>query len=338
MKISTYRFAMAVAMVVLLPAALAAQVRIVQTNSRDGSVHIIDPENGNVVARIDGMPINHGVAIAPDQSRIYVSSEGDEALYVVDAATMRIVRSVPLSARPHNISIAPDGRKVYVAIIVPPGAMNIVDTETFEVKEVPNPGGIHNIYVTPDGSHVITGSIGGRRLTVYDTATDEEVWAWEGNPIRPMAISTKPDGSTDKIFVQISLHHGFVVLDWDTRQEVARITQPDIPEDEREPGPYNNAPAHGLGVSPDGRTVWSTSRMNSRVYVYSLPELELVAEVETGTDPDWVTFTPDGKYAAVSNAIDNNVSIIDMATYTETARVAVGEAPKRNAAITLNNE
>ena len=284
------------------------------------------------------MPINHGVAIAPDQSRIYVSSEGDEALYVVDADTMRIVNSVPLSARPNNISITPDGRKVYVGIIVPPGAMNVVDTETFEVKEVPNPGGIHNIYVTPDGSHVITGSIGGRRLTVYDTATDEEVWAWEGNPIRPMAISAKPDGSTDKIFVQISLHHGFVVLDWDTRQEVARITQPDIPEDEREPGPYNNAPAHGIGVSPDGRTVWSTSRMNSRVYVYSLPELELVAEVQTGTDPDWVTFTPDGKYAAVSNAIDNNVSIIDMATYTETARVPVGESPKRNAVITLNNE
>ncbi len=337
MKISKHRW-MPAALLVLLPAALFGQARIVQTNSRDGSVHIINPENGQVTARIDGIPINHGVAIAPDQSRIYLSSEADEALYVVDAATMEIERSVPLTDRPHNISVTPDGSKVYVGIIVQPGAVNVVDTETFEVKEIPHPGGIHNIYVTPDGKNVIAGSIGGRRLTVYDTATDEEVWTWEGNPIRPMAISTNPDGSTDKIFVQISLHHGFVVLDWDTRTEVARITQPDVPEDEREPGPYNNAPAHGLGVSPDQTTVWSTSRMNSHVYVYSLPDLELVASVRTGRDPDWVTFTPDGRYAAVSNAIDNNVSIIDMETYIEFARVPVGESPKRNAVIMLEEE
>lgn len=338
MKVSTHRFVMAAVLAAMLPVTLVAQARIVQTNSRDGSVHIIDPENGQIVARIDGIPINHGVAVSPDQSRIYVSSEGDEALYVVDAETMDIIRSVPLSARPNNIAITPDGRKVYVGIIVPPGAMNVVDTETFQVTEVPNPGGIHNLYVTPDGSHVITGSIGGRRMTVYDTATNKEVWAWEGGPIRPMAISAKPDGSTDKIFIQISEHHGFVVLDWDTRKEVARITQPDVPEDEREPGPYNGAPAHGIGVAPDGRTVWSTSRMNSHVYVYSLPDLELVASVRTGRDPDWVAFTPDGKYAAVSNAIDNNVSIIDTETYVETARVPVGESPKRNTVITLGDE
>jgi YVTN family beta-propeller protein len=268
-----------------------------------------------VVDQIDGIPINHGVAVSPDQSRIYLSSEGDEALYVVDTSTMETIRTVELSARPHNISITPDGSKVYVGIIVQPGAINVVDTETFQVKEIPHPGGIHNIYVTP------------------------EVWAWEGHPIRPVAMSTKADGSTDKLYVEISLHHGFVVVDFDTHEEVARVTLPDIPEDEREPGPYNSAPAHGIGVSPDGATVWATSRMNSHVYVYSTyPDLQLLAGIPTGVDPDWVTFTPDGKYAAVSNAIDNNVSIIDMETYQETARVPVGESPKRNAVIRLGDE
>ena len=331
MKVSVNRCLVLVAFVVLLPSALAAQsAHIVQTNSRDGSVHIINPENGQVVDRIDGVPINHGVAVAPDQSRIYLSSEGEEALYVVDAHSMEILRTVPLSARPHNISITPDGRKVYAGIIAQPGAVNVVDTETFEVKVIDHPGGIHNIYVTPDGRNVIAGSIAGRRMTVYDTATDEEVWAWEGEPIRPMAIGTNPDGSTDKVYVQVSLHHGFVVVDWDTREEVARITQPDVPEDEREPGLYNSAPVYGLGVSPHGRTLWSTSRMNSHVYVNSIPELELIASVRTGRDPDWVTFTPDSKWAAVSNAIDNNVSIINMETFVEHARVPVGESPKRN--------
>src|SRR5690606_24861398 len=110
-------------------------------------------------------------------------------------------------------------------------------------------------------------SIGGDRLTAYDTRTDEEAWAWEGESIRPMAISNNADGSTDKVYIQVSGHHGFVVFDWDTRAEVARVTLPEVPEEERYLGEegtvlgrYNGAPAHGIGVSPDGRTVWSTSR------------------------------------------------------------------------------
>jgi len=312
-----------------------AQVRVLQTNSRDGSVHVIDPATASVVGRIDGIPINHGVAASADGTRIYVSSEGDQKLYVVDAKTMETIRSVELSARPNNIALTPDGSKVYVGIIVPPGAIDVVDTETFDVKVIPHDGGIHNIYVTPDGSHVVAGSIAGNKLTVIDTSTDEVAWTWEGNPIRPAAISAKADGSTDKIYVQISGHHGFVVVDWDSHEEVARVTLPSIPEEDRAPGTYNGAPAHGIGVAPDG-TIWSTSRMNAHVYVYSpYPALELLAGVPVGDDPDWVTFTPDGTRAFVANAISNDVSVIDMKTYEEVARIPVGESPKRNTVIRM---
>ena len=324
--------------VTLAPLASAvAQVRVLQTNSRGGSVHVIDPESHQVVGEIEGIPVNHGVAAAPDGSRIYVSSEADEALKVVDAGTFEIIKSIPLSARPHNISVTPDGSKVYVGIIAQPGAVNVIDTATLEnIKTIPMPGGIHNIYVTPDGRNVVAGSIAGRRMTVLDTATDEEVWAWEGNPIRPMTISKNADGSTDKLYVQISLHHGFVVLDWDTRTEVARVTLPDIPEEDRAPGTYNGAPSHGIGVSPDGQTIWATSRMNSHVYVYSAyPDLELLASIPVGTDPDWVTFTPDSELAYVANAISNDVSVIDVESLEEVARIPVGEAPKRNTVIVM---
>jgi YVTN family beta-propeller protein len=151
-----------------------------------------------------------------------------------------------------------------------------------------------------------------------------------------MTISTKPDGSTDKLFIQVSGHHGFVVFDWETRKEVARITQPDVPPEQRYDSTYNGAPAHGIGVSPDGKSVWSTSRMNSHVYVYSVPGLELLAGVPTGTDPDWVTFTPDSKFAYVANAVSNTVSVIDTETFREVTQITVGEAPKRNGIIRLS--
>jgi YVTN family beta-propeller protein len=314
-----------------------AQVRVMQTNSTDTMVHLIDPATNAIVGAIEGIPVAHGVVAAPDGSRIYVSGEAETALKVVDARTLRVVKTIPLSARPNNLAITPDGKKVYVGIIAAPGAIDVIDTETLEnVKKIDVPGGIHNIYVTPDGKNVVAGSPGGRRVTVLDTSTDTEVWAWEGEAIRPMTISTKADGSTDKLFIQVSGHHGFVVLDWDSRKEVARITQPDVPPEQRYDSTYNGAPAHGIGVAPDGKTLWSTSRMNSHVYVYSLPDLKLLGGVPTGTDPDWITFTPDSKRAYVANAVSNTVSVIDMEKLQEVTQVPVGKGPKRNGIIRLS--
>jgi YVTN family beta-propeller protein len=336
----------AIALTLAASADASAQLRVLQTNSRGGSVHVIDPATQSVVGEIDGVPVNHGVVASADGSRIYVSSEAQSAVMVIDTRSMEIIATIPLSARPNNIALTPDGRKLYVGIIARPGAVDVIDTQRLEnVRTIPHPGGIHNIYVTPDGKYAVAGTISGDRMTVYDTSTDEEAWAWEGESIRPMAISTKPDGSTDKIYIQVTGHHGFVVLDFDTRREVARVTLPEIPEDQRYAsemsalGLYNGAPAHGIGVSPDGRTVWSTSRMNSQIYVYSAyPELKLLAGIPVGTDPDWVTFTPDNRFAYVANAADNSVTAIDMRTYQPVATIPVGDTPKRNTVIRLPHE
>lgn len=327
----------AVLLACLAMAETQAQIRVLQTNSTDTMVHLIDPATNAIVGEIRGIPVAHGVAAAPNGSRIYVSGEAETALKVIDARTLAVIKTIPLSARPNNISITPDGKKVYVGIIAPPGAIDVIDTVTLEkVKTIDVPGGIHNIYVTPDGKNVVAGSIAGRRLTVLDTSSDTEVWAWEGEAIRPMTMSTKADGSTDRLFVQVSGHHGFVVLDWDSRKEVRRITQPDVPPEQRYDSTYNGAPAHGIGVAPDGKTLWSTSRMNSHVYVYSLPDLELIGGVPTGTDPDWITFTPDSKRAYVANAVSNTVSVINMETLQEVTQVPVGKGPKRNGIIRLS--
>ena len=55
---------------VMLPlSSVLGQARIIQTNSRGDMVHIIDPKTQSVVGQIKGVPVNHGVAAAPDGSR-----------------------------------------------------------------------------------------------------------------------------------------------------------------------------------------------------------------------------------------------------------------------------
>jgi YVTN family beta-propeller protein len=155
-----------------------------------------------------------------------------------------------------------------------------------------------------------------------------------------MTIETNPDGSTKRIFVQLSDLNGFGVVDFAARKEVARIELPKSPvEFETDPG-RNTSPSHGIGVAPDNKTLWVTSIPNNAVFVYSLDDLKLIGQVAlpTLTIPghgpisavaNWVTFTPDGKTIYISNAAHRAVTAIDMPGMKVKAVIKVGEVPKR---------
>ena len=330
-------FLIAAAFVSLLPAVASSQVRILQTNSRGDNIHLIDPASNTIVGEIKGVPINHGAAAAPDGSRFYFTSEAEQTLHVVDGKSLQVTKKIPLTGRPNNISISKDGRRVYIGIVSAPGAVDVVDTATLDkVKSIPTKGGIHNVYVTPDGTHVVAGSIAGRLMTVIDQKTEEPVWTLFQEGVRPMAFETNPDGSTKRIFVQLSELHGFAVVDFAQRREVARVQLPnDIPAEKVDKGPFNGSPSHGLGVAPDGRTLWVTSRPNARVYAYALPDLKLLGAIDVGGRPDWVTFTPDSKQIYIATENNDSVVVIDVPSRKEMARIKVGSAPKRNITVSL---
>jgi YVTN family beta-propeller protein len=321
-----------------LPQAQADTVRIVQTNSQSDIVSLIDPATQSVVAEIKGIPVNHGAAAAPDGSHLYFSSEAKTTLDVVDVRTLEIIKEIPLSARPNNITIGKDGRYVYVGIMGGEGGLDVIDTETMEnVKHVDTGARVHNVWVTPDGKHIVAGMFGeDANLGVFDAASGAPVFALyppesQGAGIRPVSFDTNPDGSTKNLYVEISDLHGFAVVDFATQKEIARIELPSVPVEQRVPeGTYNRAPAHGIGVTPDGKTLWVCSRLNGHVYGYSLPNLELIASVPAGDHPDWITFSPDSKFAYAANGGSNDVSVIDIAAGKEVERIKVDKAPKRN--------
>src|SRR5687767_9974163 len=316
----------------LAPGLAAAQVRVLQTNSRGDNIHLIDPATNKIVGEIKGVPINHGAAAAPDGSRFYFSSEAEQTLHVVDGKTLQTVKKIPLTARPNNISISRDGRRVYVGIVSAPGAVDVIDTTSLEkVKSIPTKGGIHNVYVTPDGKHVVAGSIAGRVMTVIDQATEEPLWTLFNEGVRPMAFEVNPDGSTKRIFVQLSDLHGFAIVDFAARKEVGRVTLPnDIPAEQVDKGPFNASPSHGLGVAPDGKPLEVTMRTNARTYAYSRSDVELPGSIDVGCRSDWVTFTPDSKFVYIATENTNSVVVSDVPGLKEVTRIAVGKAPKRN--------
>jgi YVTN family beta-propeller protein len=306
--------------------------RIIQTNSAGDNVHIIDPATNTVVGVISGIEAGHGAGASPDGSRIYISDEAESTLDIVDAKTLAILKKVPLSGHPNNMAVGKDGRRVYVGIIQAPGGVDVIDTATMQrVKTIPTQGTIHNAYVTPDGKYVVAGSIAGATINVIDAATEEPAWTLKMDlGIRPMTFNTNPDGSTKWIFAQLTGFNGFAVVDFSTRKEIRRLQNPDLP-----PGkttvPEGSDPSHGMAVTADGKTLVVCSRLNNYLYSYSLPDLKLLGSAELGgKGAGWVTLTPDGKSAYVANPVTNDVSVVDVATMKEVARIPVGFVPKRN--------
>jgi YVTN family beta-propeller protein len=333
---------------VSLPA-WGATALIYVTNSAGDSIHAIDPATNKVVQEIKGIEAAHGIAPSPDGSRIYVSNEADSTLDVFDQASGALVKKVPLSNHPNNIAVAKDGSRIFVGIARGHGAVDVIDAKTLiRSKSIVVNGRLHNIYVTPDGKHLITGSIPGKLMTVIDLEREVPVWELAfGLGVRPMSIEAAPDGSTRRIFVQLSDTNGFAVVDFAARKEVARIMLPSSSAEFETDAGRATAPSHGLGVAPDNKTLWVTSIPNNAVFVYSLDDLKLIGEVALpsltlpehaaiAAVPNWVTFTPDGKTIYISNAALRSVTAIDTQARKVKAVIPVGEVPKRINTLVMN--
>ena len=133
-----------------------------------------------------------------------------------------------------------------------------------------------------------------------------------------------------------------MVVDFAQRKEVARVKLPEQPSGFGviEGRVSAGAPSHGIGVAPDGKTLWVNSHVANAVFAYSLPDLKLLGYVELpqlklegqqaiGAIPDWLTFAPDSQTLYVGNSAFRSVAVIDMKAMKVVKTIAVGEVPKR---------
>ncbi len=312
--------------------ATAAAFRVLQSNAAGDDIHVIDPATNQVVGRIEGIEVPHGLVISPDGKRVYVTNEAMITLDVVDAMTLKVFRQIKLSGRPNNVAVKNDGSEVYVGIREGTGAVDVIDaTSLTNVKTIPVQGQIHNVYVTPDGKFAVAGSIQESTINVIDCATNKLAWTVTLNSgIRPMTFIPNADGSTRYIVTQLSEFHGFAVVDFATRQEIQRITLPDPPGQEKETQGIQGSPSHGLAITPDGKMLWVASKWYGYVAAYSLPDYKLLKVVPVGSHPEWLTIPPDGKNLYVAIAGADATVVVDNKTLKVVKTIPVGSVPKRN--------
>ena len=313
-------------------------IRMLQSNNA-GNVHaVIDPALNEVVGYIEGCPRAHNIFAHPDGTYYYCTNENENTLDIFDTVTLQLVDRLELTARPNKAAYNEYNRKIYVGIASAP-FVDVFDLDTHEkLGSIRVPTGIHNVYVSGDGKWVVAG-LNGRdegSIQVIDASTDEIVREislpgddGEIHRVRPMMFIAAEDGSTEKILAQGTGVNGVWVVDWETGETEDILYPPPLPAWKRSAEANQGAPMHGLEVLPDGSALWASSRLDSRIYGWSLPDFEYIGAVEVGPAANWMSPTPDSKwmYVAVSGA-DYTVAV-DLEKLEIVARMTVGAGPKR---------
>ena len=304
-------------------AAPAGSMRLFVTNSLGDDITVIDLGTLKPIQTIQVGEHVHGICAPADARTFFVTIESENNLKTVDARTGRILGAIPLTGRPNQCASTPDGR--FVGVPIRDGnAVDIVDTAAKKVVKTLPVKVPHNCYNSGTNDALWVSSMGGHEIDRIDLRKMEySARVPTGGIPRPYAVSK--DGST--LYTAITNLHGFEIANVAAAKVTATVNLPPAPLLDC---PLEvNTPTHGLELSPDGRRLWVTSLADGLIYVYDTETRKAVGHVAVGKCPNWITFSPDGKYGAVSNSDTNNASIIDAATLKEAARVPVGKGPKR---------
>jgi YVTN family beta-propeller protein len=319
-------------------------VRILQSNNAGDIHHIIDPTINRVVGLIKGCPHAHNLTTHPDGLYYYCANEQDKTVDVFDTKTLQLLQQIKLSERPNKIVVNKKQRKIYAGIVSRP-LVDVIDIATHKViKSIPVGRTVHNTYVTPDDSYVVAGlrgevEPGEPTIQVIDPKTDTVAWGLEltgyqqygrsHHEVRPMAFEANPDGSVKRMFAQATGINAVWVIDWKARKVVDMLWPPKLPLWKQNADGIQTGDMHGLEVLPDRSALWASSRLDSRIYGWSLPDLKYIGAVEVGPSANWMTPTPDSKYMYVAVSGADHTIAVDLKKLAIIAKIKTGARPAR---------
>lgn len=300
------------------------------TNSDGDDIDVIDLDRLALAAdwKVGAHP--HGIA-APAGGRVaYTTIESEKALKRLDSSSGRVLGSLAFQGRPNQCAVTPNGK--FVAVPIFDGdSVQIVDAENMRVLKSLPVKMPHNCFNAGNNEHMFVTSITGNQVNMIDLRTlDYMTQIPVGGQPRPIAV----DGKEKTLYVALSGFHGFVIADIPSRKIVQKVEFPALPRD-TDLRPLLNTATHGLALTPDGKELWAASVPTGNVFVYDIATGKVASPIAVGRFPNWIAFSPDGRYGCVSNTGSNDCSIVDRGTRKEIARVKVGKAPKRVAALSV---
>lgn len=146
--------------VAISPDGARAYVSNILTGSSRGHVAVIDTATNTLALTIPTESVPFGLAVTPNNSKVYVTHSFDDRVSVITTATNTVTASIPVGKAPQEgVKVTPDGSKLLVANILSNNVMIInVATDTVEstiaVGEAPHGLAISLVPVPPSPTPV----------------------------------------------------------------------------------------------------------------------------------------------------------------------------------------
>jgi YVTN family beta-propeller protein len=295
--------------------------KVYVTNSSGDNITVIDLKTMKVTGDIKVGKKPHGAATQADGRRFFTTVESERVLKIIDTSTDKIIDTIALTGTPNQCAVTPDGK--FAAVPIRDGnTVDIINVDQKKVVKVLPDNVPHNCYNAGSNHHMFCTSMGDQNVHLIDLEKMSSVEIPVGGIPRPIAV-TKDEKT---LFAALTELHGFVIVDASSKSAIHKVEFPPVAN----PNPNKaDTPTHGMNISPNGKELWVAGVWDDGVYVYNIASKELSKKIPTGKTPNWVAFSPDGKYVAVTNEDSDDCSIIDTSTYQEVARVKVGRVPKR---------
>lgn len=248
---------------------------------------------------------------------IYVLNSGDASVSILDAFTQQEVRRIPMLREPHHLVLSPDGQDLLIA---DSGGNEIffIDPATGETRRRERISNPYHLAYSPDGRYLVVASLRRNQIDIYD-ARGPQLVARLRAPSKPSHIAFSPDSRAAYVTLQgtgmvaaVSLETHQMLWEAPVGREPAGILwnrgrlivgvmgtdsfavlNPGTQQVERTI-PVGRG-AHQVFISPDGRSIWATSRVQSRIAEIDPDTLDVRRVIDLPGGPDDIAFDPDGR-------------------------------------------
>lgn len=252
-------------------------------------------------------------ALKPSGIAVVVNQQSDSAT-LVDIASFQ-VHHVPVGSGPHESAVSPNGKLAIVTNYfkqgVGPGAsLSVIDIEARkELKRIPldKQAMPHGIQWVDDGKAVCSDERNQRLLLVDAEAgkVEREYLTGQGGS-HMLSLNLKANR-----LVSSNMGGGSVtIFDFKSGEKLDTVT--------------TGKECEGVGISPDGKTIWAGNRAEDTISVIDMATRKVVKKIESKGFPYRVQFTPNGKWALIPHAQSGELVVCDVEKMEVARRIKIG--------------
>jgi DNA-binding beta-propeller fold protein YncE len=297
------------ALAMLLPLAGPAEGQglVYVLNSGDANIQVLDASTRQQKSRIPVLREVHHLALTPDGSTLMVGDSGANEMLFINPATGELLKRETLS-NPYHLGFSPDGRTLTITSL----RRDQVDIYRWDgqalqlAKRLDMPDMPSHLAYRPDNKVVYVTLQASGTVVAISLETLEPLWTADVGPEPAGIIWHK-----DRLLVGIMGSDHVAVLDPAMQAVERRVSV--------------GRGAHALFPAPDGKTIYVTSRVDSRITLLDPDSFEATRTLNVPGGPDCVTFDPQGRLW-VTLRWKGRIGIVDPVTGAmETQRV--GRSP-----------